>query len=182
MAAMSCIQKLKAEIQDLKNTFPITHSRLQIPSANVDEVSCHFIDPQGNKHKINATIWENYPSVAPVWFSESENILINAAIEKLSESAKNNHIGYQVRFVLKELCTNFDLPIPSECDQIETIANNVPAVNNVNAIEEDSESSESEFDSDSEPEEKVEIPKSKFVFIAYILNFFILSFIDGAFP
>ena len=165
MAAMSCIQKLKAEIQDLKTTFPTTHSRLQIPSANVDEVTCHFIDPQGNKHKINATIWENYPSVAPVWFSESENILINAAIEKLSESAKNNHIGYQVRFVLKELCTNFDLPIPSECDQIETIANNVPAVNNVNnAVEEDNESSESEFDSDSEPDEKVEIPKSKSIF------------------
>ena len=164
MAGMSCIQKLKAEIQNLKTTFPITHSQLQIPSANVDEVTCHFIDSQGNKHRINATIWENYPSVPPVWFSESENSHINEAIEKLSESARSNHIGYQVRFILKELCSKFDMPIPSECDQLETIVNNAHAsANNVNAVVEDNESSEeSEFDSDSEPDEKVEIPKSKY--------------------
>lgn len=47
---------LKAEIRSLEATFPRGHSRLQIVSASVDELTCKFVDQMGRKHTIHANI------------------------------------------------------------------------------------------------------------------------------
>ena len=53
---MACLAVLKSEIKELERTFPASHSRLQIVSASVDELTCRFVDHQGKKHVIHANI------------------------------------------------------------------------------------------------------------------------------
>jgi len=113
---MACLKVLKEEIRTLEATFPRTHIRLQIVSASVDELTCRFIDPSGRKHTIHANITETYPSTPPVWFSESDNVNVTNALTSLSEtSGINNHLSYQVKSLLRQLCTLFSLPLPVEC-------------------------------------------------------------------
>ena len=58
----------------------------------------------------------NYPSTPPVWFSESDNVNVTNALTSLSEtSGINNHLSYQVKSLLRQLCTLFSLPLPVEC-------------------------------------------------------------------
>ena len=59
---------------------------------------------------------ETYPSTPPVWFSESDNVNVTNALTSLSEtSGINNHLSYQVKSLLRQLCTLFSLPLPVEC-------------------------------------------------------------------
>jgi len=113
---MACLKVLKEEIRSLEAIFPKNHSRLQIISASVDELTCRFIDPSSRKHTIHANITETYPQTPPVWFSESENTNVTNALTSLSEtSGLNNHLFYQVKSLLRQLCTSFTLPLPEEC-------------------------------------------------------------------
>lgn len=116
---MACLNVLKAEIRSLESAFPKTHSRLQIVSASVDELTCKFIDPAGRKHTIHANITETYPSTPPVWFSESEDGNISSALTPLSEtSGLENHLLHQVKLLLRHLCTLYSLPLSRECFEI----------------------------------------------------------------
>ena len=75
-----------------------------------------FLDPSSRKHTIHANITETYPQTPPVWFSESENTNVTNALTSLSEtSGLNNHLFYQVKSLLRQLCTSFTLPLPEEC-------------------------------------------------------------------
>ena len=74
------------------------------------------LDPSARKHTIHANITETYPQTPPVWFSESENSNVTNALTSLSEtSGLNNHLFYQVKSLLRQLCTSFTLPLPDEC-------------------------------------------------------------------
>jgi len=113
---MACLKVLKEEIRSLEAIFPKTHTRLQIVSASVDELTCRFIDPSLRKHTIHANITETYPQTPPVWFSESENTNVTNALTSLSETrGLNNHLFYQVKSLLRQLCSSFTLPLPDEC-------------------------------------------------------------------
>lgn len=112
---MACLNVLKAEIKALERTFPVTHCRLQIVSASVDELTCKFIDHTGKKHIIHANITETYPMTPPVWFSESEDCKVTNGLGILSEtSGLDNHLLHQVRILLKRLCALFSVPEPPE--------------------------------------------------------------------
>lgn len=116
---MACLNVLKAEIRSLESAFPKTHPRLQIVSASVDELTCKFVDPQGRKHTIHANITETYPSTPPVWFSESEDANVANALTSLADtSGLDNHLLYQVKLLLRQLCTLFGLALPKECFEI----------------------------------------------------------------
>merc|ERR1712008_189807 len=116
LVKMACLKVLKEEIRGLEATFPRVHPRLQIVSASVDELTCKFVDPAMRKHTIHANITETYPSTPPVWFSESDNVNVTNALTSLSEtSGINNHLCYQVKSLLRQLCTLFSLPLPVEC-------------------------------------------------------------------
>jgi len=114
---MACLAVLKSEIKELERTFPASHERLQIVSASVDELTCRFVDHQGKKHVIHANITETYPTTPPVWFSESEDQKVTSGLSGLSEtSGLDNHLLYQVRILVKTLCSLFTLPEPPEVE------------------------------------------------------------------
>lgn len=112
---MACLNVLKQEIKALEAAYPSTHERLQIVSASVDELTCRFIDPQGRKHIVHANITESYPQSPPVWFSESDDSKITESVSNLGNtSGLDNHLLYQVRLLLRHLCSRFSLPPPKE--------------------------------------------------------------------
>ena len=85
--------------------------RLQVVSASVDELTCKFVDLTGRKHVIHATITETYPTTPPVWFSESEDTKVSEAVSCLSStSGLDNHMLYQVKLLLTNLCSLFSIP------------------------------------------------------------------------
>jgi ubiquitin-conjugating enzyme E2 Q len=112
---MACLNVLKQEIKALEAAYPSTHERLQIVSASVDELTCRFIDPQGRKHIVHANITESYPQSPPVWFSESDDSKITESVSNLGNtSGLDNHLLYQVRLLIRHLCSSFSLPPPKE--------------------------------------------------------------------
>jgi len=151
---MACLKVLKEEIKSLEATFPRTHPRLQIISASVDELTCRFLDPSARKHTIHANITETYPSTPPVWFSESGNGNVTNTLTSLSEtSGINNHLLYQVKSLLRQLCTLFSLPLPVECTGSDSNSSVCSTANSLTpprtiGIKNPKESSETDTDSD----------------------------------
>ena len=80
-------------------------------SASVDELTCRFVDVSGRKHVIHANIAETYPASPPVWFSESEDGKVAEAVACLAGTAGlDNHMLYQVKTLVRNLCSQFALP------------------------------------------------------------------------
>ena len=76
----------------------------------MDELTCKFVDKSGRKHVIHATITETYPSCPPVWFSDSEDAKVTEAVSCLSStSGLDNHLLYQVKTLLTNLCNQFSI-------------------------------------------------------------------------
>jgi len=150
---MACLNVLKQEIKAVEAAFHKTHDRLQIVSASVDELTCKFIDMSGRKHIIHANITETYPQSPPVWFSESEDAKVSEAVSALSSTTGlDNHLIYQIRLLIRQLCQKFAAPLPPEIDSIKV--NFTPS--KVVVPEEESES-EVEMDSGDEDEIPLEM-------------------------
>lgn len=116
---MACLNKLKADIRLLETLFPQTHHRFRILSANVDEISCCYLNQWGKKKIIFANITEVYPTSPPVWFSESDDPQISAVVEALSlTSGSDNYILEQVKILVSKLSHLHNLPKPEELDQL----------------------------------------------------------------
>lgn len=116
---MACLNKLKADIRLLETLFPQTHQRFRILSANVDEISCCYVNQLGREKVISANITEVYPSSPPVWFSESDDPQISAIVEALSAtSGSDNFILDQVKILVTRLSHSHNLPIPEELDKL----------------------------------------------------------------
>merc|ERR1740128_1251030 len=126
---MACLNVLKTEIKAIEASFPKTHDRLQVISASVDELTCKFIDVSGRKHVIHANITETYPQTPPVWFSESEDCKISEAVASLSGTeGLDNHLLYQVKLLLRHLCSQFSIQVPSDVDSVRVVPGAAPAV------------------------------------------------------
>lgn len=156
---MACLNVLKQEIKAIESCFPKTHERLQIVSASVDELTCRFIDTGGRKHVIHATLTETYPNTPPVWFSESEDPKVSEAVSRLaSTSGLDNHMLYQIRLLLTNLCDLFSISMPS----LENLRVNPDAVKaaatNGGAADSSDESDHDNMDEEEEEEEEEEIP------------------------
>ncbi|XP_023349043.1 ubiquitin-conjugating enzyme E2 Q2 [Eurytemora carolleeae] len=146
---MACLNVLKQEIKAVEAAFHKTHVRLQIVSASVDELTCKFVDTTGRKHIIHANITETYPQSPPVWFSESEDAKVSEAVSILaSTSGLDNHLLYQVKMLVRELCNLFSAPLPPEVD---TLMVNIQPMKVVEAEEE----SESEVEMEDEDEDEI---------------------------
>lgn len=116
---MACLNKLKADIRLLELLFPQSHDRFRILSANVDEISCCYINQRGNKKNIFANITEVYPSSPPVWFSDSDDPNISEIVEALSEtSGSDNYILDQVKILITKLSQLHNLPLPDELNRL----------------------------------------------------------------
>jgi ubiquitin-protein ligase len=116
---MACLNKLKADIRLLETLFPRTHQRFRILSANVDEISCCFVNQFGKSRIIFANITEVYPTSPPVWFSESDDPQISSVVEALSATnGSDNFILGQVKLLLTQLSQLNNLPVPEELDKL----------------------------------------------------------------
>jgi len=66
-----------------------------------------------------------------VWFSESEDPLIAEIVEKLSTTTKeNNLILNQVNFLINEMCTVKNIPLPDLSELVFRIQNYSMQINN----------------------------------------------------
>ena len=55
-----------------------------------------------------------------MWFSESEDAQITVALTGLSEtSGLDNHLLYQVKRLLRQLCAAFSVPEPAELKKLD---------------------------------------------------------------
>lgn len=116
---MACLNKLKADIRLLEALFPRTHSRFRILSANVDEISCCYLNQSGKKKIIFANITEVYPTSPPVWFSESDDPQVSSIVEALSATTDcDNYILNQVKILITKLSQLHNLPIPDEVERL----------------------------------------------------------------
>lgn len=116
---MACLNKLKADIRQLETLFPQSHQRFRILSANVDEISCCYLNQSGKKKIIFANITEVYPTSPPVWFSESDDPQVSSIVEALSAtSGSDNYILDQVRILITKLSHLHNLPVPDELDKL----------------------------------------------------------------
>lgn len=112
---MACLRKLKEDLSLLESLFPKNHERLQVLVASVDEISMRFVENTGKPIVINANIQENYPRHPPIWFSESDDLpVVGAALQRLTEQDEPTSILNQVHQLVSELCTHFEITVPSE--------------------------------------------------------------------
>lgn len=119
---MACLQKLRDDIALLERLFPKTHDRFQIISASVDELSAKFLDPNGRSVRVYANIQENYPVVPPIWFSESEDPVVTAVLEQLTEQSEQNtnstSILIHIYYLVSKLCAFHNITMPIELASI----------------------------------------------------------------
>ncbi|CAL2029222.1 CBN-UBC-25 protein [Caenorhabditis brenneri] len=116
---MACLRKLKEDIIVLEKLFPKKHSRFQILSASVDELSMKFITAENKGIIITANIQENYPRQPPIWFSESDDVpIIGTSLQRLTETEESTNILHQVHRLVSDLCAFYGLQTPCELPQI----------------------------------------------------------------
>jgi ubiquitin-conjugating enzyme E2 Q len=118
---MACLQKLKEDIAKIERLFPKTHDRFQIISASVDELSAKFLDPNGRSVRVYANIQENYPQVPPIWFSESDDPVVTAVLEELTDSeqgSSSTSILIHIYYLVSKLCAFHNVTMPIELASI----------------------------------------------------------------
>ncbi|XP_057320886.1 ubiquitin-conjugating enzyme E2 Q2-like [Microplitis mediator] len=177
---MACLKILKQEIKTIQSVFPKDHERFQIISASVDELNCKFVDKDGKKYEINASITETYPSTPPIWFAESDEPSVLNAVKILSDtSGDDNRVIRQVEILLRELCRLNSIPEPVDLEKLkidpnslssepstsktvaeEVVADEVPAEDGSDVDTED-EASEHDDDLDEDLDEESKTKKMK---------------------
>nr|CAD2168069.1 unnamed protein product [Meloidogyne enterolobii] len=115
---MACLQKLREDIALLERLFPKTHERFQIVSASIDELEVNFVGTDGKSIQICANIQENYPREPPIWFSESDDAIVTALLEQLTQSQDGTGILAQLHMLVLRLCTAHNLTAPTELEAI----------------------------------------------------------------
>lgn len=145
---MACLARHKEDTKFLENLFSHKNERFQIISASVDEVSCRFIGKSVDRPVIiHANVTETYPQTAPIWFSETDDLLVSAAIEKLCDTSPSNYnICKQIRILLSELCQMSGLSQPEEIKVIDSYLTSKGDSMHVNITEDDEDSDLAEDD------------------------------------
>lgn len=115
---MACLQKLREDVATLESLFPKNHERFQVVSSSVDEITVRFIDPQRKSIVVTANILEDYPRVAPIWFSECEDTIVATILERLTEAEPPCNILAQMHELVSHLCDYYNVTIPVELPSI----------------------------------------------------------------
>ncbi|GMT00191.1 hypothetical protein PENTCL1PPCAC_22367 [Pristionchus entomophagus] len=115
---MACLKRLREDIAHLETIFPKNHPRVQTVIASVDEITLRFVSDDGTKVVCSANIQENYPRQSPIWFSESENPVVTAVLERLTETIDPTPILAQIHQLVHEMCSFFNVTAPVELGSI----------------------------------------------------------------
>ncbi|GMT37273.1 hypothetical protein PFISCL1PPCAC_28570 [Pristionchus fissidentatus] len=149
---MACLRRLREDIAQLEQSFPKDHPRVQTVVASVDEITLRFVSDDGTKITCSANIQENYPRQPPIWFSESENAVVTAVLERLTESDEPTPILNQIHQLVSELCSFFNVTPPVELasiappDLMETDEGQGSELNSDDDEEEEQEGDEDDMD------------------------------------
>ncbi|XP_021344749.1 ubiquitin-conjugating enzyme E2 Q2-like, partial [Mizuhopecten yessoensis] len=149
---MACLENLKQDIRILESTFPRQNERFQILTVSVDEISCRFIDRNGDKHRIHGNITETYPQMAPMWYIDDDDSYISAAIQELERAPPTkNNILQQVKMLVTTLCRLNEVPVPEAMSHIDHALTERGMV--ISDEDEDDEDEEQEVEDDDGEEE-----------------------------
>lgn len=157
---MACLQALKQDIKILETLFTSENDRFKILSASVDELSCQFVGSGGETYDIHANITETYPQTPPIWFCDDDNLVVSAAIEKLSNGATNkNNIMQQVRILVTELCSLSNVKTPKETATLEAKLDErgMLSADTSESEDEDADHYDMEEDANNDPKAKEEV-------------------------
>ena len=91
---------------------------LQIVSASLDEITLEFVKPDSTSYEFTGSILENYPRVPPLWFSASEDPVIEAVLNEMSSNNQTPGVLHQIHFLVSRLCELNQLTLPAELLQI----------------------------------------------------------------
>lgn len=65
---------------------------------------------------------ENYPHVAPIWFSECEDSTVTAILQSLTEAEGPCYILPQIHELVLRLCSYYNVTIPTELISIGPVS------------------------------------------------------------
>ncbi|XP_041449439.1 ubiquitin-conjugating enzyme E2 Q2-like [Drosophila obscura] len=143
---MACLRELKLQIKTLEKIFTKSHERFQTLNSSLDEMEFRFIDENGKRYDIMASITPDYPSSPPLWFAASEETSVVSAVQILSRTdGPDNHLICQVRILLHELCQLHNVALPPDVDNLKFPMDAPPAEEPLGSCEE-GDSDEGEFD------------------------------------
>lgn len=131
---MACLKQLKRDLEEVNKAFPTTHPVFRV-DASVDELKCTFVvAPSRDGHerllKVSATIPEEYPRSAPIWYVDDEGgcddqdaAIASNLIEKLPRGTPNEqNVRTQVGALLSLLCSAYNVQAPAELRAITSDA------------------------------------------------------------
>uniref|UniRef100_A0A8C5KDY1 E2 ubiquitin-conjugating enzyme n=1 Tax=Jaculus jaculus TaxID=51337 RepID=A0A8C5KDY1_JACJA len=122
---------LKAELEFLASIFDKDHELLRIVSWKLDELQCQFVvpqaAPQGSPHSppppppltLHCTITESYPASPPIWFVDSDDPQLTSVLERLEETGTNGSLRQQLKWLIRELCSLYNLPKHLDVEMLE---------------------------------------------------------------
>ncbi|XP_028407089.1 ubiquitin-conjugating enzyme E2 Q2-like [Dendronephthya gigantea] len=121
---MSAFQGLKKEIRVLEKVFHAKHERFRVKANGLDELSCHFLGANGEQFVIHCNIYESYPCVVPMWFTESDENSVVDSVEKIGGEQHGNVeklLTKMTSHLIEELCKKQDLEVPEVVRGLENI-------------------------------------------------------------
>ncbi|XP_046864831.1 ubiquitin-conjugating enzyme E2 Q2-like [Xenia sp. Carnegie-2017] len=150
---MASFDGLKREIRVLEKLFHSEHERFRVKACGLDELCCQFIGVNSETFVVRCTIYESYPSVAPVWFTEMDEQAVVEAVEKVSEMAESQEkilLTEMTKCLLEELCRRLDCRTPEiliNLDEWEDDTSTNDEKKKLHEVEEDDEfEDEDDFD------------------------------------
>lgn len=121
---MSAFQELKKEIRVLEKVFHQNHARFRVKANGLDELCCHFVGKNGELFVIHCNLYESYPTVPPMWFTEADDLSVIEAVENLAQAEHNNSVKMLLKMtkkLVKELCVKQNVDFPRVIENLEDV-------------------------------------------------------------
>lgn len=121
---MACLKQLKRDLEEVNKAFPANHPRFRV-DASIDEVKCTFVIARDGRERLltlSATIPEEYPRAAPIWYLDDESgceehdaTIASSLIEKLPRGTPSEqNVRTQISALLCHLCSAYNVPMPTD--------------------------------------------------------------------
>jgi len=106
-------EKLKQEINDLTNFFNSTNQN-HLPAIrlkafrSMDELKLTYRTKSDQMHNFTCSIPQDYPNIRPVWFTESDDDVVQQVLEEIQNDEELRSITLMVAYFIKRMSTLFD--------------------------------------------------------------------------
>lgn len=121
---MSAFQELRKEIRVLEKLFHKDHERFRVKANGLDELICQFLGKSGELFIIHCNLYESYPTVPPMWFTEADELAIVEAVENIGQEDHCNSektLLKMTKKLVKELCDKQNVNVPCAVENLEDV-------------------------------------------------------------